>query len=74
MACAPVPTETVFADVFTTTVIQTVSESVTVLPPTVTTLTMVSQSCFPPGPGIVGDGCTQVQVETTSTVDGEYFG
>ncbi|KAK7676494.1 hypothetical protein QCA50_020568 [Cerrena zonata] len=69
MACVPTPTETVFADVFTTTVIQTVSESVTVLPPTVTTLTLVSQSCSPPGPDVVGDGCVQVQVTTTSTVN-----
>lgn len=73
MACVPTPTETVFADVFTTTVIQTVSESVTVLPPTVTTLTLVSQSCSPPRPDIVGDGCVQIQVTTTSTVNGEFL-
>ena len=71
MACSPTPTETVFADVFTTTVIQTISESVTLLPPTVTTLTLVSQSCTPLGPGAVGDGCVDVPFTTTSTVDGE---
>ncbi|CAL1711591.1 unnamed protein product [Somion occarium] len=70
MACAPTPTETQYADVVTTTVVQTVSDSVTVLPPSVTTLTLVSQSCFSlSGPG-GHNGCVPVDVTSVSTVDG----
>ncbi|KAI0076374.1 hypothetical protein K474DRAFT_1263602 [Panus rudis PR-1116 ss-1] len=61
MACAPTPTETQYATIVTPSIVQTVSDSIVTIPPSVTTL---GQGC--PSQADDEQGCSSV----VSTIDG----
>ena len=69
MACVPIPTETLYDTVITTEQSTSVSDSITTVPPVVTTI--VSTSCSAPVSDVFGGGdCVDVPVTVVSTIDG----
>ena len=77
MACTPTPTSTLYTSIASSSILNTFTESVTTVPPVVTTITTQTCSTALPDstdePSTGGDDdCVSVDVTVVSTLDGEY--